>query len=436
MDKQTLDKFVPHWRRWGILLVLVMLAVLAAAVLGRAPIAEWWGYKATSEMSAEGAFLLFFAKRYAALCAFLLVSGGGALFAWLKYKENKYRTQNNDFTSAVKLLGGEEPTLRIRGINAVKEMAENNPECFLRQSAESLTAHIKSNAQITAKPPLPQGRLPDIPRILGEDVKAAFAAVDGLFTKHESGDISGHLPPDALDFSNADFSHLNLNNQQVPGLRWFKNWREADLSGADLHQAKLKHADFTGAIMHGADLSEAKLGGAVFQEAQLQGAYLRAACLQNPPPHFYNPKTGLSGANLSWACFHHAHIDVPGWRSRFFATDFSDAVVARAPSLHDDMKGKIWHSKQKAFDNIKVQQGENDWGLDLCSDASTSALVGAFRNYTGRDGAFFNSDQSIRFWKAAVALPSLPDDFPNIWRKRLARAKKTIDSFRRTFSKA
>lgn len=253
--------------------------------------------------------------------------------------------------------------------------------------------------------------------------------IDGLFAKREGGGISGMLSTDMLDFSNADFSHLNLNKQQVPEVRWFKKWREADLSGADLHQAELKHADFTGAIMHGADLSGAKLGGAVFQEAQLQGAYLRAACLQNPPPHFYNSKTGVSGANLSWVHLCHAHIDVRSWRSRFFATDFSDAVVARAPSLHDDMEGKIWHSGQKAFDKVKEQQDKNDWGLNSCSDVSTSALVGAFRNYTGRDGAFFNSDQSMCFWEAAVALPSLPDDFPNIWRKRLARAKKTIDSF-------
>ena len=418
MDKQTLDKFIPHWRRWVILIATVMLAVLAAAVLGRAPIAEWWGYKATSEMSAERAFLLFFAKHYVALC----VAGGGALFAWLKYKENKYRTQNNDFTSAVKLLGEKEFTLRIRGINAVKEMAESNPERFLRQSAESLTAHIKSNAQITAKPPLPQGRLPDIPRILGEDVKAAFAAVDGLFTKHESGDISGHLPPDALDFSNADFSHLNLNNQQVPGLRWFKNWRESDLSGADLHQAELKHADFTGAIMHGADLSRAKLGGANLCDAQLQGASLFHAYLQDPPPVLHHPRWVLPKADFSWATLRCARVEFKLWEAKFFATDFSGAVIKKGPAPFDDMDKKIWFcAEQKEFAQF-TEQSKEEWDLESCP--STSVLVGAFRNYAEKGGVDYSKKLSPYFIEAALKLPELPADFPDEWREWLEKKEK------------
>ena len=304
---------------------------------------------------------------------------------------------------------------RISGINIMDEVANAAPDVFLTQTVKTMVAYIKDNAQTTAKPAQEKGGpLPYEARILGEDVKAAFAVIDGLFAKRESGGISGMLSPDILDFSNADFSHLSLNKQQVPEVRWFKKWREADLSGADLHQAELKHADFTGAIMHGADLSRAELGGANLCYAQLQGASLSHAYLQVPPPVLHNPDLESSEADFSWANLSYARVDFKHWNAEFRATDFSNAIVKKGPSSPYGVNGKIWHSEQEEFANIKQQDSDN-WSLGLCMVTSTSALVGAFRNFSQRNDA---PGQSFRK-DGLKRLPRIPSDFPKRWREWL-----------------
>ena len=273
--------------------------------------AEWVGYEKLKGggNAALSPGVRFFRDLMVALAAVIGITIAARRTSALdrQSKTSEKRLLNERFATAAELMAKEiagQPAIaaRVSGIHIMEALAHTNPEYFLRQTLKNMVAYIKDNAQITAKPTKEKGEpLPDEARILGEDVKTAFAVIDGLFAKRESGGISGMLSPDILDFSNADFSHLNLNKQQVPEVRWFKKWREADLSGADLHRAELKHADFTGAIMHGADLSRAELGGANLCYAQLQGASLFHAYLQDPPPVLHDPDFVSSKADFYWA---------------------------------------------------------------------------------------------------------------------------------------
>ena len=444
--------FLNHWKKWlTLILIAAPMAVVVAAFNYRDDIAVWAGYATTvtgaatvpndGGISAGARLFRDFIVLTIAVIGIVLATVRAIVLhsqaetaknqfelansqfqhqtdaAKMQYNQAESRMFDERFSTSAELMAKEiagKPAIaaRISGINIMDEVANAAPDVFLTQTVKTMVAYIKDNAQTTAKPTKEEGKpLPDEARVLGEDVKAAFAVIGGLFAKREGGGISGMLSPDILDFSNADFSHLNLNKQQVPEVRWFKKWREADLSGADLHRAELKHADFTGAIMHGTDLSRAELGGANLCYAQLQGASLFHAYLQEPPPVLHDPDFPSSKADFYWANLSYAHVDFERWQARFHATDFSHAVIKKGPFSYDDVCGKIWHSEQEEFANIRQQDSDN-WTLGFCLETSTSALVGAFRNFSQRNDA---PGQSFREY-GLKRLSRIPSDFPSRWR--------------------
>jgi uncharacterized protein YjbI with pentapeptide repeats len=74
------------------------------------------------------------------------------------------------------------------------------------------------------------------------------------------------------DFRDADLSHANLTGA---ALNWAAleraNLTDANLSGATLTQVNLKNANLTGAILENADLFGANLSGATLADADLSG---------------------------------------------------------------------------------------------------------------------------------------------------------------------
>jgi uncharacterized protein YjbI with pentapeptide repeats len=97
-----------------------------------------------------------------------------------------------------------------------------------------------------------------------------------LIAKYDAGE---------RDFRRADLSGANL--------------RRANLSGADLYGANLSGADLSDAILHRADLRGANLRGADLHRANLYGANLSGADLSDANLHRANlGRADLSGANL------------------------------------------------------------------------------------------------------------------------------------------
>ena len=345
-----------------------------------------------------------------------------------QFKQAENRMFNERFTTAAELMAKEvagNPAIaaRVSGIHIMGELARTKFEGFLPQTIKAMVAYIKDNAQITATPRLEEGRLPDAPRILGEDVKAAFAVMDNLLLQRDRNMIPDVLFPDVLDFSNVNFSHLDLSKGQVDGVRWFKKWNKTDLSGASLQQAELQNADLTDAILHGANLAKAKLGGACLKSAQLQGADLTGA-------HLHNPAVNWIDANLRWARLWDAHIDVESWHAWFFATDFSGAYIKKAPdeSHKKFLTSKVWHSEGREipeFADILERDEKDAWGLDKCP--STSAFAGVLRNFAEYEAGFFAPERAKELRKVlleARVTGEIPPNLPNLWFEWLKRISK------------
>ena len=428
-------RFLNHWKKWAggmCILILVMAFVLSD------DLAKLAGYGAElptdkSEMSPGARFFRDFVVFVVAAIGIVLAIRRAidlnrqAKTAESQFKQAESRMFNERFTTAAELMAKEvagNPAIaaRVSGIHIMGELASAKFEGFLPQTIKTMVAYIKDNAQITATPRLEE-RLPDAPRILGEDVKAAFAVMGDLLVKRDKGLIPGSLFPDVLDFSNVNFSHLDLSKGQVGEVRWFKKWNKTDLSGASLQQADLQGADFTDAILHGASLAEAKLGGACLKSAQLQGADLKGA-------HLHAPAVNWIDANLYWARLWEAHIDVTSWHGWFFATDFSGARIKNAPdeSSKKRITFHVWHSRGAEIPEFAdiVEQGEKDpWRLDKCP--STSAFVGVLRNFAEYEAGFFASERAKELRKVlleARVTGEIPPNLPNVWLEWLKHISK------------
>jgi uncharacterized protein YjbI with pentapeptide repeats len=85
----------------------------------------------------------------------------------------------------------------------------------------------------------------------------------------EGADLSG------ADLTEARLDRMDLRNARLSGLNLFRaSLRRAALSGADLSASRLDYADFSGADMRGANLTGASLLETIFWEADLSGADL------------------------------------------------------------------------------------------------------------------------------------------------------------------
>ena len=462
MAKDTLvTHFLDHWKKWlTVILIAAPMAVVVAVFNHRDDIAVWAGYATTVTGAAmvpndggisPGArlfrdFMVLFIAVIGIVLAivraiYLHIQAETARgqfelansqfqhqtdAATKQFNQAESRMFNEQFATAAELMAKDiagKPAIaaRVSGIHAMGELVNADSQAFLLQTAKIMVAYIKDNAQMTATPRLREGEIPEAPRFLGEDVKAAFAVVDSLLVTDAKGRRSEALLPDILDFSHANFSHLDLRDRDLSRFKW----DNADLSGANLYQANLEGASLRATILHGADLSDAFLGGASLPYAQLQGAKLNRTllCKQDTDQFTQRPDTVWHGANLKWASVVRAHLNVMDWSVYCLSTNFSDAIVNSHLTERDTdlLMSKIWHSQTPAFANIP-EQDKDTWHLEECCRTSTSALFGAFKNFANMGNDLFVVPQAISFRKAAVKLLSdnkLPPDFPQSARQWL-----------------
>lgn len=423
MLQKILDKFLSRWELWvgGI----AALAILVLVFIYSDHIAEWAGY---GDMEAEDGAISSGARlfRDAVVLVVALFGIGLAIARALNLdrqaKTGEERLLRERFATAAELMtkeiaGNPAISARVSGMYIMEELAIAYPGRFLVSILKTLAAYIKDNAQITATPPLVKGLIPDMPRLLGEDVITAFSVINRLYEKNEQGDIPKAFFPPILDFSRVDFSHLDFS--RTYGLRWFR-LAGANFSGANLHDVNLRKATLEGATLHGANLSYALLCGAFMYGAQLQGATLIGTHLQKPAAEWQR-------ADLSWARIH-GFLDVTNWFVDCYATDFMLSSIEKEPSKMEKgrMTHRIWRHPNSKLADIP-EQGINDWDLEECCRVSTSALVGAFRNFSERY-EFPQTPRGESFRKAAVKLlddGKLPPDFPSDWRKWLEELKSS-----------
>ena len=437
--------FLNHWKKWA---GGICFLILVAAFILSDDLAKLAGYgaelpKDKSEISPGARFFRDFVVFVVAAIGIVLAirraidlnrqakaAEDQSKTSTMQFEQAEKRMLNERYATAAELMAKEvagKPAIaaRVSGINVMGELANAEPETFLRQTVSTMVAYIKDNVRVTANPPLPEaGKFPITRSILGEDVKAAFLAIQSLYA------ICGReVPPqlfpspDYLNFSHCDFSHLDLSKEQIHvNLGVFK-WEISDLSGVNLQEASLDGANLTGAILHGADLSGGvSLHDVTLTHAQLQGANLEGARIYDTTKWYQ--------ANLSWASLRGAILNGNDWDAIFFATDFSGADVKKRPSLTRRLgylDERIWRSPRDEQPMLSYVEEQNPkkWDLERCRRESTSALVGACRNFSGKYGEL-HSEQSINFREA---LPGeLPADFPNDWREWLEKVKQADDS--------
>ena len=125
----------------------------------------------------------------------------------------------------------------------------------------------------------------------------------------------------------------------------FNEWRKknprirlilkgADLSGADLREAKLVGADLREAKLVGAKLREAKLVGAKLREADLRGTDLRGRNLSEPNRITWVHPNMLSEADLSGTDLRGADLRAADLRE----ADLSEADLSEADLLGADLR--------------------------------------------------------------------------------------------------
>ncbi len=249
----------------------------------------------------------------------------------------------------------------VNGILIMQELADSDPGRFGATVIRNMVAYITDNKRKTAI----KEEKADKYRFLGNDVKAAFLAIDQLLGKHGK-ELLGVSDED-LDFSHREFSGLDLSGGQVRGLRHFM-W---------------KYVKFEHAYLDGADFRGANLEGAQFVGASLIGVNFRGACLNGVKLW----KTQLHGVNFSWADLRYAQLsDIPYGRPSaiYGGTDFSDAEFDSLPaSMTDEMHKNVWHTNQSALKEIKQRADYADWGL--ANEECIAVVIGVLRNFSERD---------------------------------------------------
>ena len=436
MTKDALvARFLNHWKKWagGIVLLAVVgivVGIIFATFHYRPALAKWLEYTMVMGNSVISPGTRVFRDAMVALAAVI----GIAIAVWRgvmfdrQTKTGEERLLRERFATAATLMAKEiagipAVSARVTGIHIMQELASEYPQQFMNTTLKIFSAYVRDNARITANPPLSPhlARVPNTPSRVGEDVKTALYAIARWAFYNRRGDIPQGCfsPHNGLDFSHANFSHLDFSDKDVAISLGMFNWENADLSGANLDDAQLQGANFHGAILHGASLRRAQLRGASLLNAELHGANLERAKLHS----------SWAYTDLHWARLHKAEIGGSGWLVNCFATDFSDAVIENSPSEEEkeSMDSQIWHNMTPGLEDIR-EQDEGHW--DLASCPTTSALVGAFRNFAEKPKDKYQDNPTERaksFRTAAVKLlvdGKLPSDFPHDLRQWVERDLK------------
>lgn len=211
---------------------------------------------------------------------------------------------NERYQRGAEMLAGTTPLVRIAGIHAVRQVAQESPDAHRSQAIRLLAAFVRH-------PPPDEGHDPLVSPV-GNDVKSAVEAIDSCRSRS-----SGSL--DEVDLRGANLLQIELYGISL---------RDADLTGAVLRGAKLEDVNLNDAVLTDADLSEAQFSGpepflpCFMLGTNLRGANLICADLAG---------IDLSGSDLSGAALRGSILAGTDLRDTDFrSADLTDASLAFA----------------------------------------------------------------------------------------------------------
>ena len=248
---------------------------------------------------------------------------------------------NERYQRGAEMLGNSKLSVRLGGIYALQDLAEEDPKQYHVQIMKLFCAFARRPIR-DGDGGIGEGKQSHAPDESGtetercrEDVRAVMEAIGSrsesdIVLERKDGfelDLTGIDVGDA-DLRRANLSWIVLKNAKLSGANLNRailsmagldgadlskaNLTGANLSGATLTNAKscgaeLDYANLSDAKLHGADLSRAGLGGAKLFNAQLNGANLSDAQLYlnrrevSDPTETKIPATGLTQAQLDTA---------------------------------------------------------------------------------------------------------------------------------------
>lgn len=222
---------------------------------------------------------------------------------------------NERYQSGAQMLAGSTPLIRIGGIHALQQIAQESPDTHRRQAIRLLAAFVRNPPRDEDHDPLTEPA--------GDDVKSAVEAIDRC-RSHSSGPLSG------LDLRGAKLLQAGFYGISLQG---------ADLTGAVLRGARLEDVDLRDAVLADADLRNAQLVGTealmpcFLQDTSLRGANLSGAVLAG---------NDLRGSDLSSATLRGANLGGADLREAdLTAADLTDASLAFAKLWGADLTGAI-----------------------------------------------------------------------------------------------
>lgn len=266
------------------------------------------------------------------------------------------------FTKAFEHLGDEKTEIRLGGIAALKQIADQDESSDRRwQIMEILTAYVRGRAQYKGDRRMERR---------DEDIQAALNVIGDLTKRYGT-----HRDERYLSLATADLMNLNLEDMHLQGV----NLTIAHLEGASLMGAHLEGSELSGAHLEGAFLYGAHLEGANLHGAHLEGAHLLGTKLAG---------TTIGGANLLGANLQKAEFEAelptdegesPEWWSMLssykqqeLAAD-SDNGFVKAALTHEMVK----HINGDRSTNLPRSYSEPVWWSTLSS--SLPDLFGIMR---------------------------------------------------------
>ena len=199
---------------------------------------------------------------------------------------------NDRYQRGAEMLGHEDETVRIGGIDALREVAHQYPHQYVRPAmrllCRILCTHI-ANA----------GGKPDFRT--RSDLPAAIEAI-GSFGPNQRGTCHDPENRHSVDLSNVTFTHATLSGLNLAGL----NFRNSRFIRTDLRGVDFSGADLRGSSFDVVDMCDAKLNGALISGARFcpnvggmtQEQLDSATADENDPPAVGSTQDYQTGALL------------------------------------------------------------------------------------------------------------------------------------------
>jgi Pentapeptide repeats (8 copies) len=233
-----------------------------------------------------------------------LFAAGALVYTALNFTLSREAQVTDRYTKAIEQLGSGTLDVRIGAIYALERIARDSPKDH-PVVMEVLAAFVRENSRHPW--PRPEDRLPDDPsRSTRPDVQAALTVIGRRNTAHDRG---------VIDLTGANLTFADLHDARLA---------RASLGKATLHFTMLIGADLTRAFLVSADLTGASLRKAKLTNAHLNFAQLDAGLLE---------AADLTGVDLRYAQYP-MNAEVPqGWvRDANGKLDRAASVPAQEPS--------------------------------------------------------------------------------------------------------